>query len=151
VPNLYTRNQGGTTRYYADLRDIGGGQFALKAAGATRATSNEAEALKLPGLKLEELESAVPVTDSAPLGGFAECFVREDPGQVEVAAQDTVVVAAHAVRLHDRVGSGATRPAGPAWSERGAPLSAAALRGPGPASGASMAMRRPATTIAELA
>ena len=38
MPKLYTRNQGGNLRYYADLRDIRGGQVALKAPGSSRAT-----------------------------------------------------------------------------------------------------------------
>ena len=39
MPKLYTRNQGGNLRYYADLRDIGGGQVALKPpeSGASKA------------------------------------------------------------------------------------------------------------------
>ena len=47
MPKLYTRNQGGNLRYYADLRDIGGGQVALKPPGSTRATTDEIEAHKL--------------------------------------------------------------------------------------------------------
>ena len=53
MPKLYTRNQGGNLRYYADLRDIGGGQAALKAPGSSRATTDEIDQAVIygPGLR----------------------------------------------------------------------------------------------------
>jgi len=69
MPKLYTRNQGGIDRYYADLRDIGGGQRALKTPGSNRATSSETEALKLLAQQIEELEGSQS-QDTALLGPF---------------------------------------------------------------------------------
>ena len=45
---LYTRVQGSTgiARYYADLRDLGGGQLALRAPGSSRATTDLNAALE---------------------------------------------------------------------------------------------------------
>lgn len=53
---LYTRDQGGEERYYADFRDVGGGQEALIPAGSTRATTREVVALRLAKERLEQLE-----------------------------------------------------------------------------------------------
>ncbi len=47
MPKLYTRNQGGETRYYGDLRDIGGGQIALRPPGTSMATTDKAVAVRL--------------------------------------------------------------------------------------------------------
>ena len=61
MPKLYTRNQGSKLRYYADLRDIGGSQFALKPHGSKRATADEAEALKLLADEVELTSPQEPV------------------------------------------------------------------------------------------
>jgi hypothetical protein len=79
VPNLYTRNQGGKSRYYGDLRDIGGGQIALKAPGETRATTSETEALKLLAAKIEEVENDIPVSEPGRLKAFAKEFTDRNP------------------------------------------------------------------------
>jgi hypothetical protein len=81
MPKLYTRNQGGNIRYYGDLRDIGGGQVALKPPGSNRATSDETEALLLLAREIEKLEGR-PTKGSATLGASVEEFVRVNPGEV---------------------------------------------------------------------
>jgi len=81
MPRLYTRNQGGVVRFYADLRDIGGGQCALKPPGSRRSTTDEAEALKLLALKIEEVRGR-PSFDPAQLGSFAQRYVEDNPGSV---------------------------------------------------------------------
>jgi integrase len=82
MPKLYTRNQGGNIRYYADLRDIGGGQVALKPPGSRRATTDKTEAMKLLGFKIEELQTRPNVAAAGLLGPFAERFIKRNPGQV---------------------------------------------------------------------
>ena len=82
MPKLYMRNQGGKSRYYTDLRDIGGGQVALKASGETRATTSQTEALKLLAAKIEELENKVPATEPGLLQPFANQFIGRNPGNV---------------------------------------------------------------------
>jgi integrase len=82
MPKLYTRNQGGTARYYADLRDIGGGQVALRPSGSTRATTDESEALKLLGRRIQELEAEPPSVNSGILGPLVEDFLLQNPGEV---------------------------------------------------------------------
>ena len=82
MPKLYRRNQGGKSRYYADLRDIGGGQVALKASGETRATTSETQALKLLAAKIEEVENQTPVTQPGRLSSFAKELVEKNPGNV---------------------------------------------------------------------
>ena len=82
MPKLYTRNQGGTPRYYADLRDINGGQVALKAPGSSRATTDEVEAYKLLASKIEEIQGKVAASGSARLKPFMEEFIRQNPGDV---------------------------------------------------------------------
>lgn len=81
MPKLYTRNQGGKTRYYADLRDIGAGQVALRPVGSSRATTDQAEALKLLAAKIEEFEGTAP-SGRALLGPVAQEFIRRNPGEV---------------------------------------------------------------------
>lgn len=81
MTRLYTRNQGGIPRYYADLRSLGGGQVALKPPGSNRATSDEAEALKLLAREIEKLEGK-PSTGEAMLSEVVKEFVRENPGEV---------------------------------------------------------------------
>jgi integrase len=81
MPKLYTRDQGGKVRYYGDLRDIGGGQMALKPPGSNRATSDEAEAQILLAREIEKLEGK-PTTGEAGLGSVVEEFISENPGDV---------------------------------------------------------------------
>ena len=82
MPKLYIRNQGGKSRYYGDLRDIGGGQVALRVPGQSRATTNQTEALKLLAAKIEEVENQTPVTGTEALQSFAKEVVRRNPGNV---------------------------------------------------------------------
>ncbi len=82
MPKLYTRNQGATTRYYADLRDIGGGQVALKTAGSSRATSDESVALILLAAKIEELKGRVRPPGEHSLRSFVGRYLSQNPGQV---------------------------------------------------------------------
>ncbi len=91
---LYTRVQGasGIVRYYADLRDIGGGQVALKPTGATRATADEDEARILLGRLLEDLKAGrgrkrVARAKSAPvdetrLRAMSNRLLKDNPGDV---------------------------------------------------------------------
>ena len=79
MPKLYTRNQGGNLRYYADLRDLGGGQVALKPPGSSRATTDEIEAHKLLASKIEEIQGKVAASGSARLKPFMDEFVRQNP------------------------------------------------------------------------
>lgn len=53
---LYARDQGGERRWYADLRDLGGGRVALRPPGEARATTDLAIAESLLAEKLKELE-----------------------------------------------------------------------------------------------
>ena len=76
MPKIYTRNQGGNLRYYADLRDLGGGQVALKAPGSSRATTDEIEAHKLFASKIEEVQGKVAASGSARLKPFIAEFIR---------------------------------------------------------------------------
>ena len=81
MTRLYTRNQGGIPRYYADLRSLGGGQVALKPPGSKRATADEAEAIQLLAREVEKLKGK-PSSGEARLGDVVEEFVRENPGEV---------------------------------------------------------------------
>jgi len=83
MPKLYTRKQGknGELRYYADLRDIGYGQYALKPLGGTRATSDPIEAQILLAAKIEELRGSNKIASNS-LGAFARRFGRDNPGDV---------------------------------------------------------------------
>ena len=81
MPKLYTRNQGGETRYYGDLRDIGGGQIALRPPGSSRATTDKAVAVRL--LAELTLELGVPPQGStATLADFRIRFLADNPGDV---------------------------------------------------------------------
>ena len=82
MPKLYNRNQGGNLRYYADLRDIGGGQVALKPPGSSRATTDEIEAHKLLARKIEEIQGKVSAGGSARLKPFVDGFIQQNPGEV---------------------------------------------------------------------
>lgn len=53
---LYTRTRGGEARYYADLRDLGGGQVALCPPGRSRATTDRDVANKLLTDRVKDLE-----------------------------------------------------------------------------------------------
>jgi integrase len=58
---IYTRNQGGQTRYYGDFRDftdVGGGQEALRPPGAPSATTDPDIARQLVADRVKELEAA---------------------------------------------------------------------------------------------
>jgi integrase len=81
MPKLYTRNQGGKTRYYADLRDIGGGQAALRPPGSTRATEDKAEAAQLLANKIREM-GGVRLGRTMGLGDFVTEFLAVNPGHV---------------------------------------------------------------------
>ncbi len=81
MPKLYQRNQGGKSRYYADLRDIGGGQVALKPPGSSRATFDKEEAAQLMAAKIREL-GGVTVAPGTRLGEFVEEFLAVNPGGV---------------------------------------------------------------------
>jgi integrase len=85
VPKLYTRNQGGNLRYYADLRGIGGGQVALKPPGSSRATTDEIEAHKLLASKIEEIQGKVAASGSARLKPFVDAFISQNPDEVTEA------------------------------------------------------------------
>lgn len=55
-PKLYTRQQGGQARFYADLRPVGGGREALIPKGETLATTDAVIAQTLLAARLGELE-----------------------------------------------------------------------------------------------
>ena len=91
---LYTRVQGssGTVRYYADLRDLGGGQLALRAPGSGRATTDPDQARILLGKVLEDLKAGkMPSKTTRPkrqrgdetrLGAMAQRLIKDNPGGV---------------------------------------------------------------------
>ena len=86
MPKLYTRRQGseGAVRYYADLRDIGLGQHALKPSGDSGATTDPVEAQILMGRLIERLTTQPRA--HAPAGGslaaVATRFLKVNPGGV---------------------------------------------------------------------
>ncbi len=82
MPKLYTRNQGGKSRYYGDLRDIGGGQVALKAPAQSRATTSQTEAFKLLAARIEDIENQAPAVREGSLAAFAAEVVQRNPGNV---------------------------------------------------------------------
>jgi len=82
MPRLYTRNQGGQARYYADLRDVGGGQVALKPEGSTRATTDKTEATRLMAEQILALGEVTRPHRSATLSEFSERFIADNPGDV---------------------------------------------------------------------
>jgi hypothetical protein len=55
-PRLYTRQQGGQLRYYADLRSLGRGRVALIPEGETLATADPVIAAKMLAELLEQLQ-----------------------------------------------------------------------------------------------
>ena len=91
---LYTRVQGstGTVRYYADLRDLGGGQLALRAPGSGRATTDPDQARILLGKVLEDIKTGkMPSKTTRPkkrrgdetrLGPMAQRLITDNPGDV---------------------------------------------------------------------
>ncbi len=79
MPKIYTRNQGGEDRFYADLRDIGGGQVALRHPRSSRATTDKEEAAQLFADRIRELGGAVSTGFGTPLGTFVEQFLRDNP------------------------------------------------------------------------
>lgn len=83
MPKLYMRNQGGKSRFYADLRDIGGKQVALKPPGDSKcATTDETEALKLLAVEIEKVQEQTSNVGTGRLGPFAKEFIRANPGGV---------------------------------------------------------------------
>ena len=54
---VYWRKQGGERRAYGDFRDLGGGQEALRPAGAKRATTDPDVAAELAAQRVKELEA----------------------------------------------------------------------------------------------
>ena len=79
MPKMYTRNQGGEDRFYADLRDLGGGQVALRRSGSSRATTDKDEAAQLFADRIRELSGAVSTGFGTPLGEFVEQFLDDNP------------------------------------------------------------------------
>ena len=91
---LYTRVQGSTgiVRYYADLRDLDGGQLALRAPGSTRATTDPDQARILLGKILEDIKAGkMPSKTTRPkkqrgdetrLGAMAQRLIKDNPGDV---------------------------------------------------------------------
>ena len=81
MPKLYTK---GKSRYYADLRDLGLGQHALRPLGSSRATQDEAEALVLMGKMIEALrrEGGPIRRPGDSLGVVTEAYLRQNPGGV---------------------------------------------------------------------
>jgi len=81
MPSLYTRNQGKTVRYYADLRDIGGKQMALVPPGKRQATTDEAEAYQLLAAAIKDLKDNPPLKPSA-MAELVKAFIKKNPGKV---------------------------------------------------------------------
>ena len=82
MPKLYTRNQGGEDRFYADLRDVGGGQVALKPEGSTRATTDKVVAAQLLAEQILALAAPADPRGRATLSEFSDRFVSDNPGAV---------------------------------------------------------------------
>ena len=83
---LYTRNQGGVTRYYADFRDfadVGGRQEALIPPGERRATTDPDIAAALMAERLKELQAKrqnkvlLGITKEAKFGAYAAYHLVE--------------------------------------------------------------------------
>lgn len=55
---------------------------ALKPSGSSRATTDESEAYKLLGSKIEEMQGKVPSGGPARLKPFMDGFIRQNPGEV---------------------------------------------------------------------
>ena len=91
---LYTRVQGttGIVRYYADLRDLGGGQLALRAPGSSRATTDPDQARILLGKVLEDIKAGKMLSkttrpkkqrsDETRLGPMSQRLIKDNPGDV---------------------------------------------------------------------
>jgi len=79
MPKMYQRNQGGEDRFYADLRDLGGGQVALRRPGSSRATTDKDEAAQLFADRIRELGGAVTTGLGTPLATFVDQFLRDNP------------------------------------------------------------------------
>lgn len=79
---LYTRDQGGKKRFYADLRDLGGKREALIPQGENRATTDPDVAAKLLADRLVELReegrdrALLGIERHAKLGPFAERHLK---------------------------------------------------------------------------
>ena len=80
IGRIYTRNQGGVTRFYADFRDfadVGGGREALIPPGERRATTDPDVAAALATKRLQELQAKrqnrliLGITKEATLGSYA--------------------------------------------------------------------------------
>ena len=52
---IYTRTRGGATRFYIDLRDLGGGREALKVNGEKRGTTDPDIAAELGARRVKQL------------------------------------------------------------------------------------------------
>ena len=88
---IYARVQGstGAARYYADVRDLGHGQVALKSPGSGRATDDPDEARILLGELLKAIrEGKMPTKTAKPtkqlgdetrLGPMSERFIKDNP------------------------------------------------------------------------
>ncbi|HEY8376943.1 MAG TPA: tyrosine-type recombinase/integrase [Nannocystis sp.] len=83
---IYTRNQGGTVRYYADFRDfadVGGRQEALIPPGERRATDDPDIAAALAAKRLQELQAKrqnralLGITKEATFGAYAAYHLVE--------------------------------------------------------------------------
>jgi len=90
MPKMYTRNQGGEDRFYADLRDISGGQVALRRPGSTRATTDKDEAAQFFADRIRELGGATSTGFGTPLAAFVEQFLGDNPkGVTERCLKET--------------------------------------------------------------
>lgn len=81
MPRIYGRKQGsgGIVRYYADLRDIGFGQYALKPPGSNRATSDPVEAEILKGRLIEELTTGMQDLVPGSLRVAGDRLIEDNP------------------------------------------------------------------------
>ena len=78
---IYTRDRGGETRYYIDLRNLGGGREPLVAPGEHRATTDPDVATKLAAKRVKKAEEekrgkAILDSDRVGLKAFAAEHVR---------------------------------------------------------------------------
>ncbi len=90
---LYAREQGGQVRYYADLRDLGGGRVALVAPGEKLATTDLDVAAELAAARVKGLEAG---RRSRGLLG-----VRDDVG-LEAFAREHLLAKAKAGKVTER-------------------------------------------------
>jgi len=85
MPRVYGRKQvsTGTVRYYADLRDIGFGQYALKPPGENKATEDPVQAQILMGRLIEDLSNTgVKRHTPGSLAAARAQLVEDNPGGV---------------------------------------------------------------------